>query len=171
MHYGQQSIAYLSLGSNLGDRAANLLRALTRFVSSQMILTAVSPVYQTEPVDYSDQPEFLNMAIAVTGFSGDPFSLLKFCLEAERELGRVRTMPRGARIIDIDLLMFGDQVIDDVSHEVNLTLPHPRMHLRRFVMTPMKDIAPLLRHPLSGHTMSEILDALEDSSSVRIYRG
>ncbi|MBK9707332.1 MAG: 2-amino-4-hydroxy-6-hydroxymethyldihydropteridine diphosphokinase [Acidobacteria bacterium] len=170
MHYGEQSIAYLSLGSNLGDRAANLLRALTRFVSSQMILTAVSPLYETEPVDYSDQPEFLNMAIAVTGFSGDPFSLLKFCLETERELGRVRTIPRGARIIDIDLLMFGDQVIDDASHGVNLTLPHPRMHLRRFVMTPMKDIAPLLRHPLSGHTMSEILDALEDSSSVRIYR-
>lgn len=173
MHYGRyddKSMAFLSLGSNLGDRAGNLLGALAKLSAAGLEIRAISPIYQTDPVDNLDQPEFLNIAAAVGGFDGEPASLLGLCLQLESELGRVRAVRRGARTIDIDLLMFGDRVEDGVWDGISLTLPHPRMHLRRFVMTPMRDIAPDLRHPVIGHTMSEIFEALEDTSSVRIYR-
>jgi 2-amino-4-hydroxy-6-hydroxymethyldihydropteridine diphosphokinase len=159
----------LGLGSNLGDRAANLLRAISVIVSADLTLSAVSSIYETEPVDYLDQPRFLNMVVAVGGESLEPFSLLDFCLEAEAKLGRRRAIPSGARTIDIDLLMFDDLVVDHAGDGADLTLPHPRLHVRRFVLTPMAEIAPRLRHPVLGKTMSQLLGALDDSSEVRVY--
>src|SRR5262245_48217187 len=109
------SAAYLGLGSNLGDRAANLLRALKALRDAGLNLIAVSSIYETEPVDYLDQPDFLNMAVAVTAPQIEPFSLLKLCLDVEARLGRERMIPKGARVIDIDLLLFDGAVIDGVE--------------------------------------------------------
>src|SRR5215217_839310 len=101
-------IAYLGLGSNLGDRAANLLRAVSALVNGGLQLVAASSIYETDPVDYLDQPQFLNQVIAVAAPQLEPYSLLRFCLETETKLGRERTIPRSARTVDIDLLLFGD---------------------------------------------------------------
>jgi 2-amino-4-hydroxy-6-hydroxymethyldihydropteridine diphosphokinase len=161
-------IAYLGLGSNLGDRAANLVRAISAFVAADLHLMALSSIYETEPVDYLEQPRFLNMVAAVAG-SLEPFSFLGFCMETERALGRRRTVPRGARTIDIDLLMLDDLIIDDKRDDICLTLPHPRMHLRRFVLEPMAEIAPDLEHPVLHMKMSQLLDTVDDSAAVRVY--
>jgi 2-amino-4-hydroxy-6-hydroxymethyldihydropteridine diphosphokinase len=161
-------IAYLGLGSNLGDRAAHLLRAISAFVTADFDLIAVSSIYETEPVDYPDQPQFLNMVAAVAGRL-EPFSLLKFCLESEMRLGRRRTIPRGQRTIDIDLLMLDDLIMDDRRNGLDLTLPHPRMHLRRFVLAPISEIAPDLEHPVLHMNMSRLLDNLDDPAAVRLY--
>jgi len=168
----KRSTAYLGLGSNLGDRAANLLRAVSALCDADLRLCAMSSIYETEPVDYLDQPNFLNMAIAV-GVSEveriEPFSLLKLCLEVETRLGRERSLPKGARTIDIDLLLLDGLVIDGVRDGIALTLPHPRLHSRRFALTPLAEIAPELRHPVFGKTIEQLLDDLDDSSSVMIY--
>lgn len=168
------SAAYLGLGSNLGDRAANLLRALKSLCDAGLRLTAVSSIYETEPVDHLDQPDFLNLAVAVEAAPGEriePFSLLKFCLEVEARLGRRRLVPKGPRVMDIDLLLLDDLVIDGARDGVALALPHPRLHLRRFVLTPLAEVAPELRHPIFGKTIERLLKDLDDSSSVRIYGG
>src|SRR5262245_49765630 len=162
-------VAYLGLGSNLGDRAANLLQALLALFSREFKLIKASSIYETEPVDYPEQPTFLNMVIALTGEELEPFSLLEFCLEIEVRLGRRRTILRGARTIDIDLLLLDDLVTDGIRHGIELILPHPRMHLRRFVLAPLVEIAPALRHPVLGKTMRELLDEADRSPAVRIY--
>jgi 2-amino-4-hydroxy-6-hydroxymethyldihydropteridine diphosphokinase len=163
------SAAYLGLGSNLGDRAANLLRALKGLHDAGLNLIAISSIYETEPVDYLDQPDFLNMAVAVSAPMIEPFSLLSICLEVEARLGRQRLTPKGARVIDIDLLLFGGAVIEGVREGVSLALPHPRLHLRRFALAPLAEIAPELRHPVFGRTIRRLLDDLDDPSSVSIY--
>lgn len=165
------SVAFLGLGSNLGDRAANLLRAMKALRDAGLSLIALSSIYETEPVDHLDQPDFLNMAVAVSAPLIEPFSLLKLCLDVEARLGRERLIPKGARAIDIDLLLFDDAVIDGVRDGVALTLPHPRLHLRKFALAPLAEIAPELRHPISGKTIKRLLDDLDDSSSVSIYAG
>lgn len=162
-------VAYLGLGSNLGDRAANLLKALPALVSGELTLIKASSIYETEPLDYPDQPSFLNMVIALSGKEIEPFSLLRFCLEIELRLGRQRTIPRGARTIDIDLLLLDDLVIDGVRDGVELLLPHPRMHLRRFVLAPLVEIAPALLHPVLGKTMMQLLGEVDNLQAVRIY--
>jgi 2-amino-4-hydroxy-6-hydroxymethyldihydropteridine diphosphokinase len=167
----EMSVAYLGLGSNLGDRAANLLRALKALRDAGLNLTSISSIYETEPVDYLDQPDFLNMAVAVGAPLTEPFSLLKLCLDVETRLGRERLIPKGARAIDIDLLLFGDAVIDGFRDGVALTLPHPRLHLRRFALAPLAEIAPELRHPVSGKTIEDLLADVRDSSSALIYAG
>jgi len=162
-------IAYLGLGSNLGDREANLRQAISALVSAGLQIVAESSVYETDPVDYLDQPKFLNQVIAVTAPNLEPYSLMKFCFEIESQLGRKRTIPRGARTLDIDLLLFGDFILDGEYQGVNLVVPHPRMHLRRFVLQPLAEIAPHLAHTISGKTIEQLLDSVADNSTVRFY--
>jgi 2-amino-4-hydroxy-6-hydroxymethyldihydropteridine diphosphokinase len=163
--------AYLGLGSNLGDRAANLLRAISALVSGDLRLSAVSSIYETDPVDFLDQPRFLNMVVTITAPRLEPFSLLNFCLAIETRLGRQRLIERGARTVDIDLLLLDDLIIEERRRGVELALPHPRLHLRRFVLTPLAEIAPHLKHPVLGETTSHLLGAVNDPTTVRIYRG
>jgi len=163
--------AYLGLGSNLGDRAANLLRALKALRDAGLRVHALSSIYETEPVDYLDQPDFLNLAVAVRAPRIEPFSLLKLCLDVETRLGRERLIPKGARTIDIDLLLFDGLALDGVRDGVALTLPHPRLHLRRFALAPLAEIAPELRHPVLGRTIKQLLDELDDSAPALIYAG
>ena len=166
-----RNIAYLGLGSNLGDRAANLLRAIRELRDAGLWIDSLSSIYETEPVENRDQPYFLNMAVAVSAPDIDPFSLLKKCLEIETRLGRARLIPKGARTIDIDLLIIGDLILDEVRDGVALTVPHPRLSLRRFALTPLAEIAPELRHPVLGITMEQLLVKVNDRASVRIYAG
>ncbi len=163
--------AFLGLGSNLGDRAANLLRAVTALISGDLHLVMASSIYESEPVDVIDQPRFLNMVVALTAPRLEPFPLLNFCLATETRLGRQRMVERGARTVDIDLLLFDDLIMEETREGVELVLPHPRLHLRRFVLTPLAEIAPHLRHPVLGETISHLLGAVRDPASVRIYRG
>jgi 2-amino-4-hydroxy-6-hydroxymethyldihydropteridine diphosphokinase len=162
--------AYLGLGSNLGDRAANLLRAVTGLISGDLHLRAASSIYETEPVDNPDQPKFLNMVVAVTAQRLEPFSLLNYCLATELRLGRQRIAEKGARTIDIDLLLLDELVIDDRRSGTELILPHPRLHKRRFVLAPLAEIAPHLKHPVLGETMTHLLGAVGDVAAVRMYR-
>jgi 2-amino-4-hydroxy-6-hydroxymethyldihydropteridine diphosphokinase len=167
----KRSKVYLGLGSNLGDRAANLLRALKALRDAGLRIHSMSSIYETDPVDNLDQPNFLNMAVAVGAPRIEPFSLLELCLDVETRLGRARSVPKGARTIDIDLLIFNDLALDGVRDGVALTLPHPRLHLRRFALAPLAEIAPELRHPVLGRTIKQLLDDLDDSSSALIYAG
>jgi 2-amino-4-hydroxy-6-hydroxymethyldihydropteridine diphosphokinase len=165
------STIYLSLGSNIGDRAAYLLQALAALHNSGLRLQALSSIYETDPVDFLDQPNFLNLAAAFQWKTNDPFAVLELCLSIESRLGRERTKLKGARTIDIDLLVMDNLVLEGTRNGIELMLPHPRLHLRRFVLTPLVEIAPQLRHPVLGETIYRLLDGLTDPSGVRIYRG
>jgi 2-amino-4-hydroxy-6-hydroxymethyldihydropteridine diphosphokinase len=153
--------AYLSLGSNLGDRAANLRAALEQLsVAGSMV--SVSAFYETQPVDVPDQPWFLNCAAAIST-DKSPRELLQLALKIESEMGRLRMRHKGPRNIDIDILLFGDRVID----EPGLKIPHPAMHRRRFVLEPLSEIAPAASHPQLGKTAEELLAELADGQTVR----
>jgi 2-amino-4-hydroxy-6-hydroxymethyldihydropteridine diphosphokinase len=148
--------AYLSLGSNLGNREANLRNAISRLDSLGKV-TAVSSFYETEPVDFLDQPWFLNCVVLLeTTLS--PQTLLQRLLGIERALGRERLQPKGPRLIDIDVLLFGEEITD----EPGLTIPHPALHERRFVLAPLAEIAPEVLHPVLKKTMRELLLSLPD---------
>jgi 2-amino-4-hydroxy-6-hydroxymethyldihydropteridine diphosphokinase len=144
---------YIGLGSNVGDKAANLreaLRLLTGARSSGGVLLAVSSLYRTEPVGYVDQDWFLNAAMHIeTRLS--PRELLIRLIEIERELGRVRTVRNGPRTIDLDILLWENLVVN----EADLVIPHPRLHERLFVLEPLAEIAPDVRHPVTGLTIEE----------------
>jgi 2-amino-4-hydroxy-6-hydroxymethyldihydropteridine diphosphokinase len=158
---GHFSTAYLGLGSNLGDRSANLSLALALLAGRGVEIGRVSSIYRTEPVEVVDQGEFLNQVVGcVTGLS--PEGLLQICLSVEGEMGRVRTRERGPRVIDLDLLLFGEQI----RNGSGLELPHPRMHLRRFVLVPLAEIAPEARHPVLRLSASELLTRCPDRSRV-----
>ena len=145
---------YLGLGSNLGDRHKNLQDALERLVSPRLRVVRLSSIYETEPVDYTDQRRFLNQVAEVeTDFF--PMQLLALIGKTERALGRVRTIPKGPRTIDIDILLYGKIIIQSEELEV----PHPRMAERRFVLAPLAEIAPLARHPVTHLTILEMLAA------------
>ncbi|MGD0665940.1 MAG: 2-amino-4-hydroxy-6-hydroxymethyldihydropteridine diphosphokinase [Bryobacteraceae bacterium] len=147
-------LIYLSLGSNIGDRERNLRAAVERLDAPGLRVLRVSPVYETEPVDYTDQRWFLNLVVEAetTLF---PLQLLARVQKIERALGRVRTVPKGPRIIDIDILLYGAAVV----HGAKLEIPHPRMAERRFVLVPLHDLAPDLRHPVARATVTELLRA------------
>jgi 2-amino-4-hydroxy-6-hydroxymethyldihydropteridine diphosphokinase len=148
-------IAVIALGSNLGDRQAHLDRAIAQ-LSRLLGALRVSSVHETDPVGVpGDQPRFLN-AIVVGETTLEPRSLLNALLAVEREAGRERPYAGAARTLDLDLILFGDSVID----EPDLTVPHPRFRERRFVLEPLVEIAPGLRDPVSGRTVAELLRRL-----------
>jgi 2-amino-4-hydroxy-6-hydroxymethyldihydropteridine diphosphokinase len=153
--------AYLSLGSNLRDRAANLRAALAQLDAAEKLL-AVSAFYETQPVDVPDQPWFLNCVAAIET-EKTPRELLQLALQIEAAMGRLRMRKRGPRNIDIDLLLFGDRVLD----EPGLKIPHPAMQQRRFVLEPLFEIAPEARHPGLGKTARELLAELPGGQKVR----
>jgi 2-amino-4-hydroxy-6-hydroxymethyldihydropteridine diphosphokinase len=155
--------AYLGLGSNVGDREANLREALKRLEAESIRVVRRSSVYETEPQDLHDQPRFLNAAVEVET-DLFPRQLLACIQNIEREMGRRRLTSKGPRNIDIDILFYGRSVI----HTPELETPHPRIAQRRFVLEPLSEIAPELRHPVSGKTAREMLAALEPQGVHRL---
>jgi 2-amino-4-hydroxy-6-hydroxymethyldihydropteridine diphosphokinase len=156
---------YLSLGSNLGDREANLTRAVDGLRELGQV-AAVSSFYETEPVELVDQPWFLNCAIALdTALT--PFELLPAILTLEQDMGRQRTRKKGPRTIDIDILLAADAVVDTPE----LTVPHPAMHERQFVLEPLAEIAPDALHPRTGKKISQLRDDLPPGKAVKRLPG
>lgn len=156
---------YLSLGSNLGDRTANLAAVMERLGELGTVV-ARSSVYETEPVEVVGQPWFLNCAVAIET-ELMPRQFLSRALAIEQDLGRRRTQNKGPRTIDIDVLLFGGSIVDTSA----LTIPHPAMHERRFVLEPLMEIAPEVRHPVFKRTVREMLAALPpEAGAVRKFK-
>jgi 2-amino-4-hydroxy-6-hydroxymethyldihydropteridine diphosphokinase len=152
---------YLSLGSNIGDRAANLNAALDQLGDLGQLL-AVSSFYETEPVEFTAQAWFLNCA-AKLETERMPKQLMKSILEIERQMGRRRRQDKGPRNIDVDILLFGNVIVETQG----LTIPHPALHERRFVLQPLAEIAPEVRHPVFKRAIRELLEALPAGQAVR----
>ncbi len=151
--------AYLSLGSNLGDRRGYLAEAVRRLATPRVIVRRLSSVYETEPQDLPDQPWFLNLVVELDT-TLDAHGLLEHVRAIEAQLGRRRLAPKGPRTLDIDILLYGATLLD--SEE--LTLPHPRMTARRFVLEPLAELVPELRHPVTGRSVSRLLGELRGQS-------
>src|SRR5438445_2966428 len=162
-HRNHVSKAYVALGSNLGDRAGNLLLALRGMMEAAMVISRISSVYETEPVSAIEQPAFLNMVVELGNPLPAPEQVMARLLRVEYALGRTRELKDGPRTIDLDLLLYGDLKSDTEF----LKLPHPRMHERRFVLEPLAEIAPHLVLPTLKITAAELLESLEDESEVR----
>jgi 2-amino-4-hydroxy-6-hydroxymethyldihydropteridine diphosphokinase len=155
------NLAYLSLGSNVGAREAHLRDAQVRLEATGRVV-AVSSFYETEPVEFTQQPWFLNCALALET-SQTPQQLMAAILRLEEEMGRRRAQKKGPRSIDIDILLFGDVIMDSND----LTIPHAAMHQRRFVLEPLAEIAPEALHPVFKKTIRELRDALPAGQAVR----
>jgi len=155
------TLVYISLGSNLGNRKAQLQEAQAR-LSALGQVAAVSAYYETEPVEFLPQPWFLNCALALETTLA-PEQLMTSIIRIEQEMGRRRVQKKGPRPIDIDILLFGDTVLNSPE----LTIPHPALHQRRFVLEPLAEIAPDSRHPVLHQTIRELLNALPPGQAVR----
>jgi 2-amino-4-hydroxy-6-hydroxymethyldihydropteridine diphosphokinase len=153
--------AYLSLGSNTGDRTVNLKRAIRR-LSALGTVIAVSSFYETEPVEYTTQPWFLNCAVALET-DLPPQELISRILSVEEQMGRTRVLKKGPRTIDIDIVLYNSMVMASQG----LAIPHPAMHERRFVLQPLSEIVPEARHPVLHRTVLELLAALPPGQTVR----
>jgi len=153
-------LAYLSLGSNIGDREDHLHRAITLLKTVGKV-HVVSSFYETDPVEFLEQPTFLNCAVALQA-DLPPTELMQQALNIERSLGRERYQKKGPRTIDIDILLYGDRVIKSDD----LTIPHPVMARRRFVLLPLTEIAPGAHHPVLNKTARELLAELPPGQKV-----
>lgn len=155
------NLVYLSLGSNVGDRQVQLQDALAKLAAVGRVV-ATSSFYETEPVEFTRQPWFLNCAIALET-NKTPEQLMAAILRIEEEMGRRRVQKKGPRSIDIDILLFGDTIINHPE----LTIPHPAIQQRRFVLEPLAEIAPELLHPVLKKTIGELLDSLPPGQVVK----
>jgi 2-amino-4-hydroxy-6-hydroxymethyldihydropteridine diphosphokinase len=156
--------AFVGLGSNLGDRAGNLLLAVRGIMDAGLHVIRLSSIYETEPVGAIAQPDFLNMVAEISGDTmPEPEQLMARLLRVEYALGRTRDVPKGPRTIDIDLLLFGNEL----RQTEFLVLPHPGMRERRFVLDPLAEIAPNLVHPVLRKSISQLLSEVTDATTVR----
>jgi 2-amino-4-hydroxy-6-hydroxymethyldihydropteridine diphosphokinase len=162
-----QADIYVGLGSNLGDRAGYLLLAVRGMLAAGLQVKRLSSIYETQPVGHTDQPAFLNMIAELSGATiFSPDQIMARLLRIEYALGRTRDLLMGPRKIDLDLLLCGDQ---QRKTEL-LTLPHPRLHLRRFVLVPLNELVPNLVHPSLDRTISDLLEHAEDTSNVHVWK-
>ena len=158
--------AYVGMGSNLGDRAGNLLLALRGMTGAGLSVARLSSAYETEPAGVGEeQPAFLNMVAELDRPAPGPEALLRLLLDIEGSLGRRRPRPLAPRTLDLDLLLYGGET----AATETLTLPHPRLHQRRFVLAPLAELIPDARHPALDTTFARLLAATPDRPSVRLW--
>lgn len=159
-------IVYLGLGSNIGNRAEYLSEAVDAIRKlDACTVKQISSIYETEPWGDMDQPDFLNQVVEVETQLG-PRGILSECKKIEKTLGRKNGKTGEPRTIDIDLLLYGDRIVEETGVQV----PHPRIRMRRFVLVPLKEIAPDVTIPGSGRTIREVLEACPDKGDVKLYK-
>ena len=156
---------YIGLGSNLGDRQENLERAL-RLLSQELIILRVSSIYETDPWGHYNQPRFFNCVCQFETLL-NPREILAVVKDVERQMGRLHKVRWGPRVIDVDILLFGEEMVD----EPDLEVPHPFMCQRAFVLIPLAEMAPNLGHPVCGLTIRELVRKVNDKDTVRLVCG